>query len=74
MREERMAKTIYEVKVEERMPRGRPRKTWEGSVREDFDRRGMNWNRCSQLVQERDKWLYKNYPLHWSNEKLKMRN
>lgn len=56
MMEDRVAKTVYEARVEGRRRRGRPRRTWEEEVRAGLASRGIEWERRKELASDRAEW------------------
>ena len=56
MRDERMAKRVYESNVRGVRRRGRPRKCWINGVKEVLARKGLNIQEAKVSVQDRNEW------------------
>ena len=56
MKEERKEKQVCEMKVEGKMPRGRPRNTWEDRMEVIGRVRGKTLTQMKRECQDRSKW------------------
>ena len=56
MTDERIAKRVFECKQQSKLPRGRPKKTWEERVKEILMKREVTFRDAKKMCIDRDKW------------------
>jgi len=56
MEEERISKKVWQDRPEGKRPKGRPRQTWEESIRIILKGRGIGKNEAKILAKDRLKW------------------
>lgn len=58
MNNDRVPKQVWEARLGSigKRPRGRPRKTWDDSMREALRKRGISWEEAKQLSLNRKEW------------------
>ena len=48
--------TMYCVPEDGRSKRGRPKKTWRSTFKEDLEEMGVIWHRARRIASDRDRW------------------
>ena len=47
---------LYWVPEEDRRKRGRPKKTWQSTFKEDLEEMGVSWHGARRIASDRDRW------------------
>ena len=51
-----MTRSVFEARMTGINRRGRPRKTWKDAVREEVEKRGVNWEDVKKIAIDRMEW------------------
>jgi hypothetical protein len=56
MGEEKCHKMAWQARTQEKIPKGRPRETWEGGTQKNLKERGIEWNGERAIARNRERW------------------